>query len=307
MRRTETLAAVTVLALACLAGCPTSLDGQGTATPAPTQEVSPTDHPQVTQTPDGTVSPTPVPPPTPSPTPTGAAAPTATSSPTPTATATPTPTATATPTPTATATPTPTPASSEPADVVLRGGNLSVDEDRIYERVEDPGTLSRLYSSGTPTPRTTEQLIHGLAPAEEPELNLSVSVAGGRNWTTPPRARDTKGETVVRTMLRVELNRSLAAPAAAGWGSDRLVRLTHADDGSRDGFAWALRWDTPADADEFAAAFDRWTAERPADAPAYRLTRLTDETVVVFAGDPGFVGNASATGTTGNVTVVPGP
>ncbi|WP_415381848.1 hypothetical protein [Halosimplex sp. TS25] len=177
----------------------------------------------------------------------------------------------------------------------------------IHSQVESPRNVSWLYDESTPTPVTTEQLIHGYTPSEEPERNLTIAVNASGNWTDISRHYDTQGEVVVRTMLRAELNRSVASTAAAGWGSDHVARLRHADNRSRHGFAWALRWDDAGEAGEFASAFENWRAERPAsDETAYRLARVDSQTVAVFAGDEAFVANATASGTNGNVTVATG-
>ncbi|ELZ24293.1 hypothetical protein C475_13627 [Halosimplex carlsbadense 2-9-1] len=174
----------------------------------------------------------------------------------------------------------------------------------IHSQVESPRNVSWLYDPSTPTPVTGEQLIHGYTPSEEPERNLTLSLNRTGAWRYPHDHTDTQGEIVVRTMLRADLNRSTAASAAAGWGTDSIARLRHADNASRVAFAWALRWDDPAEADEFAAAFESWRAAQPPDdGTVYRLARVGDGTTVVFAGPQSFVGNASASGTAGNVTV----
>ncbi|WP_436932740.1 hypothetical protein [Halosimplex halobium] len=174
----------------------------------------------------------------------------------------------------------------------------------IHSQVDSPRNVSWLYDPSTPTPVTGEQLIHGDTPSEEPERNLTLSVNRTGEWRFPYDHYDTKGEIVVRTMLRADLNRSTAATAAAGWGTDSIARLHDADNSSRTAFAWALRWDDPGEADEFAAAFESWRAAQPTgDGTVYRLARVGDGTTVVFAGPESFVGNATASGTAGNVTV----
>jgi len=174
----------------------------------------------------------------------------------------------------------------------------------IHSTVENPRNVSWLYDESTPTPVTSEQLIDGTAPSEEPERNLTLSVNGTENWTVSSNHYDTKGEIVVRTMLRAELNRSVASAAADGWGSDHVARLRHADNESRLGVAWALRWDAAGEADEFADAFQQWRTERPDDVEDdYRLVRVDDQTVAVFAGDDAFVSDATASGSNDAVTV----
>ena len=80
--------------------------------------------------------------------------------------------------------------------------------------------------------------------------------------------------------------------------------IARTDDGDA-GHAWALRWDDAANASEFVATFQ---AYRDGDATgadtAIRLTRVSDETVVVLVGDPRFVDAATANGTNDRVTVI---
>ncbi|WP_459194019.1 hypothetical protein [Halosimplex sp. J119] len=174
----------------------------------------------------------------------------------------------------------------------------------IHSQVDSPRNVSWLYDESTPTPVTSEQLIHGYTPSEEPERNLTLAVNTSETWTDISNHYDTQGEVVVRTMLRAELNRSMASTAAQGWGSDHIARLQHADNQSKRGFAWALRWDNSSEADEFAAAFEDWQAEQPTSGEtAYRLVRVDSQTVAVFAGDEAFVGNATASGSNTAVQV----
>ncbi|WP_049901450.1 hypothetical protein [Halococcus agarilyticus] len=110
------------------------------------------------------------------------------------------------------------------------------------------------------------------------------------------------GEAFVRSALENGVNESRAATAAAGWGADRRV-IARTDDGDA-GHAWALRWDDAANASEFVVAFQEYRAAHAMETDtAIRLTHVTDETVVVLAGDPGFVDAATANGTSDRVTV----
>ncbi|PSQ21614.1 hypothetical protein BRD06_11110 [Halobacteriales archaeon QS_9_67_15] len=101
----------------------------------------------------------------------------------------------------------------------------------IHSTVENPRNVSWLYDESTPTPVTSEQLIDGTAPSEEPERNLTLSVNETENWTVSSNHYDTKGEIVVRTMVRAELNRSVASAAADGWGSDHVTRAASVSPG----------------------------------------------------------------------------
>lgn len=164
------------------------------------------------------------------------------------------------------------------------------------QRLDGPAELSTAYQN---PPRTTEQLIHGLGPAEDPPANLSVTVEDGGQWIgdTP----HLQGELELRSWLSLGLAGDRVDTAASGWGADRLVRF---DDGDETSVAWVLRMDSAADADELAdAVADLETDLEQRETTHVRSERLDDETVVVFAGSKSFVPNAEATGEDGNVTV----
>ncbi|MFB6269182.1 MAG: hypothetical protein ABEH83_04505 [Halobacterium sp.] len=164
---------------------------------------------------------------------------------------------------------------------------------RYYElRVDDPAAVSDVYDR---PPRSTEQVIHGYAPSEEPVADLRVGVRDDDSFELVERS--TKGELFARIALSTELGFERAAAAADGWGADRLLRFT---DGSASGYAWVLRWDDASEATEFQDAFADYTANRSVP---FDTAHVSDETVVVFAGADAFVENASATGTDGDVTV----
>ena len=172
----------------------------------------------------------------------------------------------------------------------------------VQQRVDSPADLPAVYDD---PPRSSEQLISG-DDADRPK-QLFVRFDG---LDRPVADRRTKGELFVRLMLEGQLDGDRAATAAAGWGRDRLLPLDDGD-GTRS-YVWALRWDTPEDADEFEAAMRDFLdghAGAPGDGPwrdgetAYQVQRAGEETVVVFVGDPAFVTNVSATAGGGEVTV----
>ncbi|MXR21038.1 hypothetical protein [Halobacterium bonnevillei] len=159
-------------------------------------------------------------------------------------------------------------------------------------RIDDPANVTDVYQN---PPRSTEQVIHGFTPDEEPVADLTVTAdtTGPFAWSNAA----TKGELFARIALSTELDWERAAAAAEGWGADRLLTFS---DGDRAGYAWALRWDDASEADEFRDAFadyDDRNDER------FRLEAVGDETVVVFAGADAFVENATATGNSSSVTV----
>ncbi|WP_336035016.1 hypothetical protein [Halobacterium yunchengense] len=160
----------------------------------------------------------------------------------------------------------------------------------VGDAVDAPGDLPAVYEDA---PETTENVLH---PGErDAVVPLDVDVeAGEYTRTESPTVR--AGELLARIVLRDATNESVATEAAAGWGNDRVVAFA---DGADSHVAWVTRWDTTRDADEFAAAADA-LGDRPGVAHEYRVERVDDATVVVFAGDREFVDDASASG---NVTV----
>lgn len=173
--------------------------------------------------------------------------------------------------------------------------------DRLGTDPPDPAAADAIYER---PPTTSEQVIHGLAPGEEPprELRVTVRTAGGDGPGFSPAGRDTMGEAFVRAALENGVDESRAAEAAAGWGNDSRVVFR---DGDGVGYAWVLRWDDAANASEFRPAAVQYLAGQDT-VDAFRVESVGAETVVVLLGDRSFVREASVGGTGGNVTVAVG-
>jgi len=169
----------------------------------------------------------------------------------------------------------------------------------VRQRVDSPRNLTAVYDD---PPRTAEQVVHGYAPDEEAPKSLSVSVEGANSsWAWSDS--DVQGELFLRIALGAELDDDRAARAAEGWGADRLLTLERENE---TGYAWVFRWDDADVADEFRTAFEQYRESRADGSDAvFRTVDVSDATVVVFAGDPAFVGNASASGDTADVTLAP--
>ncbi len=165
----------------------------------------------------------------------------------------------------------------------------------VAERVDSPANLSAVYER---PPTTSEQVIHGLSPDAEPARPLSVDVrADGSPFAAV--GQDTMGEAFVRTMLAGGVNESAAAAAAAGWGNDRRIVVRSNDSV---GYAWALRWDAPADAREFRNAAVRTLTDLPGIG-SVRIETVGRGTVVLLLGDEAFVRGATVSGDPGDVVV----
>lgn len=176
----------------------------------------------------------------------------------------------------------------------------------VRSRVSSPRELSSVYAN---PPTTTEQVLHDYPPGAEPAKTLSVTVDETGEWRARPPGR--KGELFVRVALTTELGETHAARAAAGWGNDALVRFRRTPRGRDAGYAWVLRWDDSTNATEFRHAFetmlDRQATRTDSgwrrDDTAYRVERVSDETVAVLAGHPQFAANVAAEGSRDDVAI----
>ena len=173
----------------------------------------------------------------------------------------------------------------------------------VARRIDDPANLSGAYED---YPRTTEQVIHNYSRSEEPPATLSVTVGNTTDgWAS--LGNNTLGEMTTRTALGTELDYDRAAAAATGWGTDHLAVFQHAENDSRFGWAWVMRWDTAAEAAELETALDDYASARDrASAADFRVVSLDDRTVALVFGDSDFVTDATVVETDGNVTVAVG-
>lgn len=167
------------------------------------------------------------------------------------------------------------------------------------------GNASAVHDIYENPPQTTEAIIHGYMPGEEPVRSLEGNISTGDwNWAD----RDRLGELFVRQVLVTQLDRDRAAVAAEGWGVDRHYTFKN---GNQTAYVWALRWDTVQDADEFEAATrdyldargekqdGRWRAENT----SFRVVRTSPGTVVLVVGPDDFVTSTEISGTNETVNV----
>ena len=141
-------------------------------------------------------------------------------------------------------------------------------------------------------PDTTEQVIHPekLA-AREPAVAVAFpdDFAGslGEGWTIA--LQDTLGEFQLRTLLADAAQSADANTAATGWGGDRVAWVTGPD--GANAAVLDTRWDTDADAAEFAAGLGDYVAKlESAGRSASVLTPASDRVVVISANDADALG-----------------
>ena len=167
----------------------------------------------------------------------------------------------------------------------------------VEGRIDSPEDLPDVYEE---RPNTTEQVIHGYAPDEEPPAPLAVSANATGEWSQTQN--NTMGELFTRVVLQTELDADPARSAATGWGNDVLYGFTTG--GEAPGFAWTVRMDSASEADEFASAAEEFADRRGERSDGeFRVVRAGDETAVLLFGNPAFVESASLSGSNANVTV----
>lgn len=180
-------------------------------------------------------------------------------------------------------------------------------DDYMDDRSDTPADLAAVYDN---PPRTSEQLLHGLAPGTEPPTPLAVDVETGDGWVTS--GHDRMGEAFVRTALEATVGTREAVAAATGWGNDS-VRFLRPTDGGETAYVWVLRWDDTTNRSEFQSAYETaldrrgtetagiWTLSD--DGTAATLLAPTERSSVVVFGPHTLVDNVSAAGASGTVTV----
>jgi hypothetical protein len=122
--------------------------------------------------------------------------------------------------------------------------------------LESNGGWAAVNAAYAHPPDSTEQILHPdkWASHEQPiavSIPSNLAARLGSGWSEP--LTDTFGELQFRVWLEQvgKLPAGTADTAAAGWGGDRLALV---ENGSKFGIALVTKWDTAADAAEFAAA-----------------------------------------------------
>ena len=113
-------------------------------------------------------------------------------------------------------------------------------------------------------PLSTEQILHPekyAGPEADPPTAIDLGeIRTPEGWTD--LGRNCIGELTMRIMLA----RQGGNQAAAGWDGDTLAVFAGKDDPKRLGMVWLSTWDTEADAEQFAAALQKYWM--PTDTPA---------------------------------------
>ena len=209
----------------------------------------------------------------------------------------------------------PTPESSDTADEYNPGllavvTQPYVDGAQFVHELRQRGGWDAVNAAYDDPPTTTEQTIHPDAYPNETAVAVDVPDRSGDEWGPIVGVGDrTVGELgVYATLLSTGVaslddhnttdgpysSRNYSHPASEGWAGDSLVAYT---DTEQDGYVWKLRWDSPADARAFAAAYrdglgrqgaqsvdnDTYVIPEGRFADAFRIERDGDTVVVTNA------------------------
>jgi hypothetical protein len=119
------------------------------------------------------------------------------------------------------------------------------------------GDWAQVNDAYTDAPVSTEQVIHpekylvGEAPIDVEPPQMAIAFGTGWEDLEPT----TMGEVMIDIWLaELGAGQADATAAAAGWGGDRLTVAS--GPGGLWALAWRIAWDSAADADEFAAAYE---------------------------------------------------
>jgi hypothetical protein len=120
-------------------------------------------------------------------------------------------------------------------------------------------------------PDSTEQVLHPARYYATRERPVTIRLGGttaleAAGWQ--PVVEDTLGELQVRILAARTLPADRASAVADGWAGDRLRALGRGDDLV---LLWATAWDSPAEADEFAAALPEMVPDAVAERRGQRV------------------------------------
>lgn len=174
--------------------------------------------------------------------------------------------------------------------------------DYVTRRLDSPDKIDAIYED--PPTRSRELLDPNAPPLRE----LSVSNTLERDEISTNRL----GAAALRYALESHIDPGRAKSVATGLGTDSLHQF-RSDVDTFGNYAWATRWDSTTEADEFESAFsdyldargnvsdDGWTVG--GRNMTVELRRPTPKTVVAVFGSESFVRNTTASGADGELVL----
>lgn len=174
--------------------------------------------------------------------------------------------------------------------------------DYVAERLDSVSGIESVYEN---PPTRSRELLDPDAP---PRPDLSVSTRLERDEISTNRL----GAAFVRYALESHIDPDRAQSVATGLGTDSLHQF-RSDIDTFGNYAWATRWNSAADADEFAAAFGEYfDARGNATADGWSLGELnvtvelrrpTPDTAVALFGSEPFLGETAVNGSGGDIAL----
>jgi hypothetical protein len=144
--------------------------------------------------------------------------------------------------------------------------------------------LGSVYTDDIPV--STEELLHpGYNDTEYSDVTFSAQ-SNRDDWTRQIAGDNQLGAMFVHVVLTAHTGPDAAAEASKGWANDQLFNF---ENENRSAFTWVTHWDSAADADQFAEAFNRTLPNRSDDDVGdIEVARAGDHSVVVLAGPEEF-------------------
>lgn len=185
-----------------------------------------------------------------------------------------------------------------------RNSRYQIGSSYVAQRVDESSDLAEIYED---PPTQSRRLF---SPDAGPRPSLSVTNELGRDEISTNRL----GAAFVRYGLESHIDSERARSVADGLGTDSLHQFRSEPD-TYGNYAWVTRWDTAADAEEFAAAIgeyfdargnqtaDGWSLDELA--LTVDLRRPTNDTVTLVVGAEEFVSGTAASGSDGEIRLEP--
>lgn len=171
-----------------------------------------------------------------------------------------------------------------PAELVYAYGPYRHGGQYFRSVLDSAEELGSVYTDDIPA--STEELLHpGYNDTEHSDVTFSAQTSRD-DWTRQITGDDQLGAMFVHVVLTAHTELDAAAEASKGWANDQVFKF---ENESRSAFTWVTHWDSAADADQFAEAFNRTLPNRSDDDVGdVEVARAGNRSVVVLAGPEEF-------------------
>lgn len=186
-----------------------------------------------------------------------------------------------------------------PAELVHAYGPFHHGGQYFQSVLDSAEELGSAYTDDIPT--STEELLHP-GYNDTGYSDVTFSAQSSRDDWTQQTAGYEVGAMFVHFVLTAHAERDAAAEASKGWGNDQLFKF---ENETRSAFTWVTHWDSAADADQFAEAFNRTLPNRSDDDVGdIEVARAGNRSVVVLAGPAEFRDAIAIDGENADVDII---